>query len=125
MRKIGQIFILLLFAGILAAGCISQNSDYTLRIIPPENLQFPLKGTWKILSPLKEEIVSKQSLTQKWLGKTLHLSDKYAILDKYFLSNPRYLVKKVEAEAYLFYHHRLSQRVSILEMKKSRSLPIR
>lgn len=105
MRKIGQIFILLLFAGILAAGCISQNSDYTLRIIPPENLQFPLKGTWKILTPLKEEIVSKQSLTQKWLGKTLHLSDKYAILDKYFLSNPRYQVKKVEAEAYLFYHH--------------------
>ena len=41
---------LLLLAGALAGGCMGQKTNYTLRIIPPRNLEFPLQGSWEIVS---------------------------------------------------------------------------
>ena len=46
---------LLLLAGALAGGCMGQKTNYTLRIIPPRNLEFPLQGSWEIVSLLQDD----------------------------------------------------------------------
>ena len=105
MRKIFQAVLLLLLAGILAGGCTGLNSEYTLRIIPPRNLELPLQGSWEIVALLQEDRAAAGEPAQEWIGKTLHFSDKYVLLGEHLLSNPRFQVKRVEAEAYLLYHH--------------------
>jgi hypothetical protein len=107
MKKIWPAIVLLLLTGILAGGCIGQNTDFTLKVIPPQNLLLPLKGTWEIVSLLQEGTTATQDLTQKWVGKTLYFADKYVLLGEYLLLNPRYQVKRVVAETYLFYRHQV------------------
>lgn len=110
MKRIGQAIVLLLLTGILAGvagGCIGQNTDFTLKVIPPQNLQLPLQGTWEIVSLLQEGTAAAQDPAQKWVGKNLYFADKYVLLGEYLLLNPRYQVKRVAAETYLFYRHQV------------------
>ena len=94
MRKIFQAVLLLLLAGILAGGCTGLNSEYTLRIIPPRNLELPLQGSWEIVALLQEDRAAAGEPAQEWIGKTLHFSDKYVLLGEHLLSNPRFQVKE-------------------------------
>jgi hypothetical protein len=105
MKKKGRLLLLLLFIGLIAGGCVSQNTNYSLSVIPPQNDLSPLQGTWEIIAPLPEISDANQELSQKWAGKTLHFSDKYVLLNEYLINNPHYQAKKVDSEAYLFYHH--------------------
>lgn len=105
MNKIFGTIVLLLLLGILSGGCIGQNTDFTLRMIPPQNAQLPLQGTWEIVSLLNESTAANQEPAQKWVGKTLYLSEQYVLFGEYLLPNPRYQIKRVAAEAYLLYNH--------------------
>ncbi|NLL22147.1 MAG: hypothetical protein GX263_10485, partial [Firmicutes bacterium] len=108
---------LLLLAGALAGGCMGQKTNYTLRIIPPRNLEFPLQGSWEIVSLLQDDTddiddadgtngtAAAGEPAREWIGKTLHFADQYALIGEHLLLNPSYQVKRVEAEGYLLYHH--------------------
>jgi len=94
----------LLLLCIPVGGCIGQNTNFNLRIIPPQNQKVPLHGTWEIVSLLKEGTANRD-LAQKWEGKVLYFSDKNVLLGDYLLPDPHYQVKIVDAEAYLLYQH--------------------
>lgn len=106
MKKLFLAVVLLLFTGILAGGCVSQNAGFTLAVIPPQNLQPPLQGTWEIVSLLQEGAAA-QGEKPKWVGKTISFADKYVLLGDYLLLDPLYQVKKVAAETFLFYRHQV------------------
>jgi hypothetical protein len=107
MKKIGLSFIFLLLISMLVGGCTNQNTEFTLKLIPPQNLQLPLKGTWKIVSSISEKTANTGELTQKWIGKKIYFTDKHVLLGEYLLVNPRLQIKKVVAETYLFYRHQV------------------
>jgi len=100
----GAIFLLLLlvgFLGLQAGGFIGRNTDFTLRLVPPQNRQPPLQGTWQIVSLLKESTAANQELAQNWVGKNLYFAESNVLLGEYLLPHPRYRVKRVEAKTYL------------------------
>jgi hypothetical protein len=103
MQKIFCVMVLLLFLGSVAGGCIGQNTDFTLRIAPPQEQQPPLRGTWQIVSLLKEGTSGSPELAEQWVGKTLHFVDKKVLLGGYLLPGFRYQAKRVESEDYLHY----------------------
>ncbi len=92
----------MLLLNMMVGGCIGQNTNFNLRIIPPQNQKVPLSGTWEIVSLLKEGTANRE-FAQKWEGKVLHFSDENVLLGDYFLPDPHYQVKRVDAEAYLLY----------------------
>ncbi|MDD4583472.1 MAG: hypothetical protein PHR60_04715 [Eubacteriales bacterium] len=105
MKTILKIVVLWLIVGILATGCSNQNTDFTLQVTPPQNLKFPLQGTWEIVSLLKESAPLEQESVQQWEGKNLYFTNEFVLLGEYLLSKPGYQVKKVESEAYMLYYH--------------------
>ncbi len=107
MRSAFKTAALLLLAGILysgCTGCLGQNTDYTLRVIPPQDLEFPLQGSWEIVSLLQDKAAAAGEPAQGWIGKTLHFTDRYALMGEHLLLNPRCQVKRVEAQDYLLCH---------------------
>ncbi|NLX91477.1 MAG: hypothetical protein GXZ07_07800 [Firmicutes bacterium] len=107
MRKTFCLIVLLLLFGSAAGGCIGQNADFTLRIVPPQNPHLPLQGTWEIVSVLKEGTPNNRELAEQWVGKTLHFGDKNILLGGYFLPEFRCQVKRVQAEAYILYQQQV------------------
>ncbi len=107
MKKILLTFVLLLILAIsaTAGGCLNHNTDFNLRVIPPQNIALPLQGTWEIVSLLQESAAVNQEPARQWVGKTLHFWKNDVLLGEYLLSNPSCQVKRVEADVYLRCEH--------------------
>mgnify|MGYP000911951762 CR=1 FL=1 len=99
-KKLILILSCLCFA-ILLSSCFSAGTDYTLRVIPPENPTPPLQGTWKITSLLSPEA---GNLAQDWVGKNIYFGEQVVLLDKYLISSPHFQIKKVQAVDYINYY---------------------
>lgn len=107
MKKGQFAVIFLLLAAFFAGGCTIQNTDFSLKLIPPQNALPPLEGTWEIVSLLQADTATARELAQKWVGQNLYFAGERVLLGEYFLPNPRYQVKRVVAETYLFYRHQV------------------
>ncbi|SCZ02087.1 hypothetical protein [Alkaliphilus peptidifermentans] len=98
--KIGFLLIFIIFFSI---GCVSTDNYSNQQIIPPNNLTISVQGTWEITNILNQQSTEEKS-PQQWIGRTLQFSSEFAVMGEELLTNPRYQIKRVDAEEYLFYH---------------------
>ncbi|NLY70866.1 MAG: hypothetical protein GX076_04185 [Clostridiales bacterium] len=98
MKKILLVIICLAFL----TACQNSNSDSSLRVIPPDIKELPLKGTWEVVSLLGDDMVEPDD---SLIGENIYFTDDYVLINEYFLQNPRYSIRRVESASYLVYHH--------------------
>lgn len=101
MRKL-LLVALLLGLALLGSIYFNQESDFTLRLLPPAAPPLPLQGTWEIAAPLRQpENNGTLPQTQNWLGRKIYFDRNRVLLGQYLLDASSYRVKKVPALAYL------------------------
>src|SRR5690554_3897653 len=101
MKKL-LLVALLLLGTLLGSVCLSQDTDFTLRVIAPQSPPLPLQGTWQISKLLNHE--SSDATLQaanNWLGRKIYITGDRVLLGQYLLEAPQYQVKRVAANDYL------------------------
>ncbi|MFZ5967731.1 MAG: hypothetical protein ACOYVK_11245 [Bacillota bacterium] len=106
MRKI-SIVLLWIVLFVYAVGCSSTSTDDSvLKIVPPQNRQIPIQGTWKIDRVLLSDRKDQGHKDEEWIGENVQFSDKYMVFGENLLEKPGYSIRRVKGEEYLLYNHK-------------------
>lgn len=105
MKRI-SIFLFLLLMFFLAS-CTPSDISADKKILPPDNKDIPIEGTWKVEKYKKG--ASKNSASYKaedMIGKAAVFDDKVAVVGDESCIKPLYKVKNVDASDYLLYQYK-------------------
>ncbi len=111
MKRNRFVFVIWLWIIVLfLQGCVDIQMNVGESVIPPENKQVPIQGTWKI-----EKYYIPKSYKQKdkisWrLGQNAVFSKEAAILGNEICLEPEYKLKNVSAREYFLYAHKVNYR---------------
>ncbi|MDD3840204.1 MAG: hypothetical protein PHP06_06480 [Clostridia bacterium] len=110
MKKICAVFILLLFV-IFIQGCVDVGFETSEKIVAPQNMSVPLKGTWNIKDyMIIGDTGYDESELKGWISKNVYFDQEKVIFDEEYYENPNYKLRNIKAGEYFLYAHKLDCR---------------
>ncbi|MCX7745428.1 MAG: hypothetical protein N2645_00860 [Clostridia bacterium] len=102
-------FLFIVLTVVSLSGCGNFGAVDEEKVVPPKNLDIPVKGSWLVEKCLnrKFEVVKEE---EKWRDTNFEFDKDGVKLQNHLWKKPGYKIKKVNSEDYFFYNYRILPR---------------
>lgn len=111
MKKITKIISIVVFVLIFSAlfnACRFPNLNSSQKIMAPKNNTAPIQGTWEIVS--YKSCDKNSSPNKDLIGQTAEFNSYGAIFSDEICKDPKYKIKVVSTNSYLFYNYKVNHK---------------